>query len=96
MLDSIWHLPLAYILGIFVVGPVVDLARIRDCIHADVIPGANTDVLPQSNWWFATTCFKKKAFNSMVTQFDRASSLVARVGLPSDGFSCIRRQSQAQ
>ena len=40
MLDSIWHLPLAYILGIFVVGPVVDLVRILDCIHADVIPGA--------------------------------------------------------
>ena len=34
----------AYILGIFVVGPVVDLARILDRIHADVIPGANTRV----------------------------------------------------
>ena len=48
VLDSIWHLQLAYILGIFIVGPVVDLARIRDCIHADVIPDANTDVLPPS------------------------------------------------
>ena len=48
MLHRLWHLQLAYILGIFVVGPVVNPARILDCIHADVIPGANTDVLLQS------------------------------------------------
>ena len=48
VLHRLWHLQLAYILGIFVVGPVVNPARILDCIHADVIPGANTDVLLQS------------------------------------------------
>ena len=34
--------------GYFVVGPVVDLALILGRINADVIPGANTDVLLQS------------------------------------------------